>query len=515
MQDQWSDLTIVTSCHRYGKYLPEWTKSILSNTVRVGRVCMFSHGTVEDFTACEDAIKEFKKAGIATRHEHSATQLDYGSARNRAVAMAVSPWVMHLDADDLLMSHAIKEFRILSESCDVIQAGYERSGNIAAGPARRARVYQGADGLAALDLPAICSGNSPFRKTLWDRSPYRSDMLGAWDTALWIGFSRLGARFRPTIRAAFYYRQHHDSVFNERRRVNGWARAHTSAMLKALRRNYEGVDIIVPLSKRLSAERQRNWTRVRAHYAEHHPDWRIIEGLCDHKDWIKGRAVEDATGAARGEIVVIADSDCIVHPDKLRDAVAKVKEGAPWAMPHTMVHRAKDALTHVICGQHPSTLPMIPAMVQCDRVPHVTVPGGGIVVVKRVNYDAVGGIPQVFHGWGGEDKAFAIICETALGPCTQGDGILVHLWHEHQQDKVLPNGNLGVLKKIGYAAQHGKDSLIALTSTFPNGAARPTTSLRPAPGLYHKASVREVRQFDQRTIAERRERLQAKRRRMP
>jgi hypothetical protein len=512
----WTELTIVTSVHRYGKYLPEWTKGILSQTVRPGLVCIFSHGTTDDRIAAEHALKQFKANAIVARHIHHDALLDYGTARNRAVEMANSEWVVHFDADDILMAHAVSDFRSLASDADVIQAGYERSGAIATGPARRARIYARADGLGALALSSICSGNSPFRKSLWDRSPYRTDMFGAWDTALWIGFARLGARFRPTTRAAFYYRQHQDSVFNNRRRVNGWPRAHTQAMLKSLRRNYDGVDVIIPTSARMSAERARNLVRVREHYRVHHPEWNFIEGTSNSPEWVKGHAIEQALGSARGEIIVIADADCIVDPASLRASVAAVQAGAAWSMPHTMVHRANEALTKVICSQPASALPMIPAEVQCDRPPHESAPGGGIVVVRRMLYDSVGGFPQSFKGWGSEDKAFALLCNTLIGPCVQGNGVIVHLWHPPQQVKPQPQQNLGLLTKMGHAAQHGKDALIALTSSFPNGSTRPhqRSGKSVTPGMYHRPAVREIKQFDQRAISTRRERLQEARRRM-
>src|SRR6185369_4559096 len=117
------------------------------------------------------------------------------------VSLSETPWVMHLDADDTLLPWAVEEFQQIAPNADVIQSGYRRTGHLMAGPSRKERIYKGADGLKALDLSSICSGVSPFRRSLWEQSPYRTDMLGAWDTALWIGFARLGARFRPTTRA--------------------------------------------------------------------------------------------------------------------------------------------------------------------------------------------------------------------------------------------------------------------------------------------------------------------------
>jgi len=509
----WSDLTVVTSCHNYGKYLQEWSTSIINSSVRPGAVRIFTHGNPSDEILARNMVNHMKKLRIDAEHVHVREVLDFGVARNRAIAMAETGWVMHFDADDTLMAGGIEACMVASVDADVVQAGYERTGGAGLGPTRRARLYQGADGLAALDLPAICSGNSPFRKSLWEKSPYREDMMGAWDTALWIGFARIGARFRPAQKAVFYYRMHADSVFNKRKKINGWARTHTSAMLKALRRNYSGVDIIVPLSRQLPLERDLAWKHVKAFYQLNFPTWSIIEGTCPTADWNKGLAVKEALDASRAEVIVVADCDVLLDPIALRMSVIMVQHGSPWSQPHRMVHRANASMSKLIVAQSAEADPLIPAAAQCERPPHETAPGGGIFVMKRVNYDAIGGIPQSFRGWGSEDKALALLADTLLGECAQGDATLVHLHHPHQQEKVQPQNNLGLLRKMGHAALLGKDPLVSLTSSLPNVASR-SHSIRPTPGL-HRQAVREVKQFDQKAIAERRQRLQERHRRMP
>lgn len=509
---RWNDLTIVTSCVNYGKYLPEWTASVMSQTVRAGAIRIFTHGSAADKEAGQKAFQVMSKLNVDVIHEHSDTLLDFGVARNRAVAMANTEWVMHFDADDTLMPWGIEELMKVAPTCDVVQAGYERTGGAGLGPTRRARLYTGADGVDALDLPAICSGNSPFKKSLWEQAPYRTDMLGAWDTALWIGFARIGARFRPATKPVFYYRMHADSIFNKRKKTNGWPRAHTSAMLKALRRDYRGVDVIVPLSKQLPPEREAAWNHVKAWYHRQFPEWNIIEGICPTVEWVKGRAIDDALGRAKGEVIVVADCDVIMDPIALRQSVIMVQHGAPWSQPHTMVHRANAAMTQLILRQSAEADPLIPAAAQCERPPHATAPGGGIFAMKRVNYDAIGGIPQAFRGWGSEDKALALLADTLLGPCAQGSAVLVHLFHPHQQERKQPQNNVGLLRKLGHAAQHGKDTLVSLTASLPTSVSRPN-SIRPVLGVHQ--AVREVRQFDQKAIAERRQRLQERHRRMP
>jgi hypothetical protein len=510
---RWPELTIVTSCTQYGKYLRDWAASILNGTMWPGAVRIFSHGSVTDYDAAESCRALFRKMGVDCVHEHSPDTLDLGVARNRAVAMSSTEWVMHLDADDTLTRTGLEAcFAVDPSVCDVIQAGYERSGNIAQGPVRRARLYVGADGLAALDLPAICSGNSPFRRSLWAQAPYREDMLGAWDTALWIGFARLGARFRPSTQTVFYYRHHRDSVFNTRRKVNGWARAHTSAMLKALRRQYAGVDVIIPKMRQLAGDQAISLRRVSAHYAVHHPSWGLIHAECPTPEWIKGAAIAQALDASRAKILVLANPDCLVEPEALDAAVHAVEHGAAWAMPHTKVYRANAPLTAVICNSPSMAVPAIPATVQCESTPFDCPEGIGIVVLRRVDYDAIGGVPSAFRGWGAEDRALALLANTLLGPCVRGTGSLIHLSHSHVIFHAPSKNNTELLRKMGYAALHGKDTLVSLTASLPYSSARPNR-LHVASDAHHTA-VREIKQFDQREIAARRERLQTKRRRM-
>jgi glycosyltransferase involved in cell wall biosynthesis len=459
-------LTIVTSCVNYGKYLTDWANTIVAQSVRPGRVCIFTHGTVIDQEQGHAAMLRILDAGISCYHVHDPKRLDFGAARNRAVELSESSWVMHLDADDMLLPNAIAELHRLAPSADVVQAGYERVGTIT-GFSTRKRLYAGADGLDALNLSALASGNSMFRRSFWELSPYRTDLLGAWDTALWIGFARLGARFRPTTIPIFQYRQHADSIFNQRRSTMGWTRVHTSAMLKKLRRNYHGVAVIVPrdCGRARSPERDRNFAFVLDHYARYHPEWPIIEGICPSTTWIKGSAINQALGSCTAETLIIADADVIVDPDALNAAVAAVQSGTAWAMPHRQVRRASAAATAELCGTRTEAIRLDPS--DLDRPAYEGAPGGGIVAVPHAMYDAIGGIPYVFREWGSEDRALALLCDTLLGPCLRGSADLIHLWHPAQPQTRTSQQNVRLLQNLGHIARRGPDSLVRAVHAMP------------------------------------------------
>jgi glycosyltransferase involved in cell wall biosynthesis len=414
-----------------------------------------------DRVIAQSVVARLNRNGFVATHIHQTSLLDLGTARNCAVEMAETEWVMHLDADDTLLPGGIRECQAVAADADVIQAGYVRSGRAYMGSAgRKERIYRGATGLEALQLPSICSGCSPFRKSLWKQRPYRTDMLGAWDTALWLGFARLNARFRPTKHAVFSYFQHADSVFNKRRKLLNWTRQRTTAQLKSIRRNDEGVAIIIPRD-RLASDRSRIADRVMAHYRSHHQEWPIVVGYPRTSVWSKGEAIADALARTSADVIIIADADCIVDPIMLRASVMAVINGAAWAMPHRMVYRADKAMTEQYLLEHPDQVPTLPDRHSVARDPYEGFLGGGIVVTRRVWYEAIGGIPKAFKGWGSEDQALATACLTLLGPCIRGDADLLHLYHTPAARTKQPVSNLQILRHIGQAAKHGPDELVA------------------------------------------------------
>jgi glycosyl transferase family 7 (putative galactosyltransferase) len=131
-------------------------------------------------------------------------------------------------------------------------------------------------------------------------------------------------------------------------------------------------------------------------------------------------------------------------------------------------------------------------------------PGGGIVVIKRVNYEAIGGIPHAFCGWGSEDRALALLCETLLGPCVRDTAELLHLFHQPQPKTGMTTSNLQILRRLGNAALHGKDALVAAVKTLPR-----------AGGTMHAPRPHVIKAVDHAALAERQSVLSRKRRRIP
>lgn len=424
-------LTIVTCCTpSYATYLPEWAESLAAMTMHPAEVCIVLVGEDDQVepqvAACLGVLAA---AGIQARVRVIGPS-NIGHARNVAVSMASTEWVQHFDCDDLAMPHMLEEARKYMRDADVIALGYERSGDLASGPAIRRKLYRPSRGKTTLESGAPASGVSPFRRRFWERSPYPEDMEGGWDTALWLGFAHQNARFVPTGRHCFWYRQHADSTFNKRR-LDTRKTAKVGTRLQSLRRGDMGTSLIVPLSDANPSSRQDSWDWLRQRYRALLPELEIVTAVYAGRPWCKGAAVNDAVARSTGEVLVIADADCWVAPHAIREAVEAVRTGAaPWVVPHGDVHRMDMESTDRVTALEPSAgIDQVLQGAELIRRPYRGYAGGGVVVVSRPGFDYAGGFPDQFLGWGCEDEAFAVALDTLLGPHLRLGADLWHFWH--------------------------------------------------------------------------------------
>ena len=137
--------------------------------------------------------------------------------------------------------------------------------------------------------------------------------------------------------------------------------------------------------------RERAWAYVRSLYAEHHPDWQVIEARAPEGEWCKGATLAPAIAACDAEIVTQCDAD--VWCDGLAAAIGAVEAGAAWALPHTLVHRLSEEGSAAVLADAPwQEQPL-------TQPPYKGIEGGGIVVASR---EVIHSIPLDvrFTGWG-------------------------------------------------------------------------------------------------------------------
>lgn len=147
----------------------------------------------------------------------------------------------------------------------------------------------------------------------------------------------------------------------------------------------------------------------------------------DAGTWCKAEAVQAGIDHTTADVLAIADAD--VWSDDIPAAVAAVVDGAPWAVPHLLVHRlTAEATAEVLAGTEPHERMPLAVL---DK-PYEGRLGGGIVVVRRDVWNACP-IDHRFRGWGHEDEAWAKALGHLYGPPVRFESTLWHLWHPPQE----------------------------------------------------------------------------------
>jgi N-terminal domain of galactosyltransferase len=189
------------------------------------------------------------------------------------------------------------------------------------------------------------------------------------------------------------------------------------------------VSLIVPFRVE-SSERARNWKWLYRRYQREFPEWEIVVCSDGGGEWSKGRAVSLAVRQSSGDTLVIADADVYMGVNALRQAVIELQKSA-WVVPHRYVYRLTEAFTlSLLLGPEDLNAPYDYVrrrnLIRSRKAGPI---GGGVSVLSRAAFDAVGGIDERFLGWGGEDISFARSLDTLVGPHRRLGAPMWHLYH--------------------------------------------------------------------------------------
>lgn len=175
-------------------------------------------------------------------------------------------------------------------------------------------------------------------------------------------------------------------------------------------------------------ERDRLWAWVRSWWEREHPDWEVFEGHHDTGLFNRSAAVNRAAGLADWmapapwDVALIIDADVLVDPERTRQAVLKADETGSMVMPFNIRKDVSlQGTARILDAYRGSWAPFV-------RRTYPNMVSACIAVPRRL-WDAVGGFDEGFVGWGFEDNAFAVSCETFGGPIVRIKGELWHLFH--------------------------------------------------------------------------------------
>ncbi len=402
----------------YSRYVADWADSISAQTVQPDQVVIVDNRSDDPDTVRKAANRLGAELVVLDR------QVNWGRARNIAIARTSTVWVQHFDVDDTMYPHALEEtFQVIADQpeTDVVQWGWDKDW----GTRPHQRLYRPYDGTEILNVGPKAAGVSPFRRALWEQAPYDDLLEGAWDTGLWLGFAHLGARFRPTSQPCFRYRQHRDSILNSRLR-QPQLKARVSGRLGHCYQPLDRAVVVMPWRDSGDLDRRRTMEWCTARWESY--GLPVVHAPDDDPSgpWNLSQARNNGVDVANGRVLVIADADVMVDRDVIWQAIA-LAHVEPWVVPHGFVHRlTREATDAVLASTHDEPLPEPGDTI---RAPYLGYEGGGLIVITPAQYLAAGRYDEEFRGWGAEDEAFALAARGLIGPPVRLDGPLTHLYH--------------------------------------------------------------------------------------
>lgn len=172
--------------------------------------------------------------------------------------------------------------------------------------------------------------------------------------------------------------------------------------------------------------RERLWAFVRPLWEAY--GWPVVTGASPDGPFNRSAAVNDAATKVPWDMAVIIDADTYARPVQVRAAIERASETGRIAYAHDQWRGMTPKATNFLLREGPRQ--------RWEHLPYTTLPRATVsscLAIRRDLWDAVGGFDERFRGWGFEDRAFAIACETFGEGSERISGPVFHLWHPSQR----------------------------------------------------------------------------------
>ncbi|HVM07201.1 MAG TPA: glycosyltransferase [Acidimicrobiales bacterium] len=242
--------------------------------------------------------------------------------------------------------------------------------------------------------------------------------------------------------------------------------------------------VLVPRRAGL-ADRDRLWEFARSWWANDFPDWAIVEGHHEIGPFNRSKALNDAARSAGDwDVAVLIDADVLAHRDTVRTAVDVAAATNRMVLAyHERIHLSQRGTERVLAGFDGNWK-------QSGMVHRVFLDScSSAVVVSRKLWDDVGGFDEKFSGWGWEDVAFRIACETISGhPMVQLAAPLFHLHHRVSSENNTREATYQANKARGdrYRAAHWDVGAVRQLIDEPDPVEVPVVGPTRIPRILHR-----------------------------
>ena len=349
-------VTVYVPCHQYGRFVEECLQSLARQSCQAWEAVLVDDGSTDDTPLLLESFRS--RFPDRVRIVTHAQPLGLRACANAALELALSDYVMRLDADDYLDENALLVLASYLDSHPEVGLVYPNwtyidEAGAFIGLERRKRLWEET---TVPDLPAHGACSMVRRRVLKAVGGYDAD-LGAQDGhELWLKtLYRHGVANVET--PLFFYRQHGESLStNEARLLDSRREVKRRAALSGRGPVSPRVAIVLP---------------VKNSY-EHAPNLALLP--------IAGKALLDYTldsvagdNAWCGVLVATDDPDVVAHCERRGDVHAYLRARALSAAEVPLVDVVVDAVHHFeqLLGVHPDIVVVLSAHTPLRRAEHI------------------------------------------------------------------------------------------------------------------------------------------------
>src|ERR1051326_4901366 len=185
-----------------------------------------------------------------------------------------------------------------------------------------------------------------------------------------------------------------------------------------------GPSVVILVPYRPASDRHRwLWDMVKPHLERF--GWPIFIGTLEGR-WARATAVNDAAAKATAavpdwDVAFIADCDTLTDPDGIHRAVDWVRSTRGAVRPPEQRYMLDHKQTITAVQRGPESIPK-----ETLKAPYA---GGGLDIVHREAWEAVGSMNEEYQGWGWEDSDFHVRL-ILKASWDRLPGVAYHLHHE-------------------------------------------------------------------------------------
>jgi glycosyltransferase involved in cell wall biosynthesis len=213
---------------------------------------------------------------------------------------------------------------------------------------------------------------------------------------------------------------------------------------------FENVSVLIPY-KPDGGPRDEAFKWVKDFYKIALPGAEICVGTTNDPLFNRSKAINLAAKQAKGDVFIIIDGDIIFDPAIIEDSLRHI-DNHSYVFPFKYVKNIAKETTSRLLAANP-TWPLNEEILNYDLSTRGRL--GKVNIIKRENFEFVGGFDERFQGWGGEDIAFNCAVTTLCGRAKRLKHAVYHLWHPSMNFRKNPNGQKNIKHKRKYQAAKG------------------------------------------------------------